>query len=210
MKCCEQQGQPPTDIEAEPATCLRQATAELHRQLDQLTPIRALLGPRVAPAELAVVANGLSRCFAWLDPCLARAERTQGLPAGCRPYQPRSAWLSAPLTIEPRPAEALNDGAYWGARYVVEGSTLGSRLILRRLQEVGHLAPESLEYWRNQVDESVYWPEFRRALNDQLRPPAECQAAVDAARRVFARFIDEFDTMERDSSDREGSLCLVT
>lgn len=208
MQSCEQQElQPPTDIDDEPAGLLRWATAGLHRQLDQRPPLRALLRPGVGPAQLAVVTDAFSRCFAWLDPALASAERKGALPAGCRPYQPRSAWLQPTATIEPQPAEALFGAAYWGARYVAEGSTLGSRVILHRLQSVECLVPGALDYWRYQVDESAYWQAFRRALNDRLVSPAECRVAVAAARSVFGRFIDEFDIRGQPAAVRQGGAC---
>jgi heme oxygenase len=207
QRCEQQELQPPTVIATEPVAHLRQATAELHRELDRLPSLRVLLRPGVTPARLASVADVLSRCFQWLDPGLVAAERLQSLPAGFRRYQPRSAWLRPSVGLMPQPPDLLAGAAYWGARYVVEGSTLGSRVILRQLESDGHPEPESLYYWRCQVAESAHWQSFRDMLNDRLASVHEREAAVSAACKVFRRFITEFHAMERHSATREGDTC---
>jgi heme oxygenase len=205
VQCCEShEVQPPTDITVEAAVDLRQATAALHRELDSLPSLSGLLRPGVTPDQLAAVADALSRCFQWLDPGLAEAERLQSLPTGFRRYQPRSAWLQPAVATGPQPLDVPAGGAYWGARYVVEGSTLGSRLILRQLESAGHLDSASLHYWRCQVAESGHWQGFRKALNDRLASVHERQAAVSAACQVFRRFIHEFHAMDRHSATREA------
>lgn len=126
--------------------------------------------------------DALSCIFAWLDPGLAAAIRDGRFTA--------------------------DRGTVWwcllGARDLVEGSTLGSRLSLYQRESIDCQFLGALDYWGYQVDESAAWQAFRRALNDQLGSSAERQVAVAAARSVFRRSIAAFDTLKRREAVSEG------
>jgi heme oxygenase len=76
--------------------------------------------------------------------------------------------------------------AYWGELYVVEGSALGGRVIARRLRE---LYPQ-LSHTFYAVGENApsNWRRFQSLLDHALPDAASQQAAVEAARRMFAQF----------------------
>jgi heme oxygenase len=76
--------------------------------------------------------------------------------------------------------------AYWGELYVIEGSALGGRVIARRLRE---LYPQ-LSHTFYAVGENApsNWRRFQSLLDHALPDAASQQAAVEAARRMFAQF----------------------
>lgn len=90
------------------------------------------------------------------------------------------------LDLTPLPAPPpipISADGYWGARYVVEGASLGARVLARRLLPLG-LSPERGA--RFVVDESLdraHWPAFLAALEGV--PPAAHPAAIGSAIATF-------------------------
>jgi heme oxygenase (biliverdin-IX-beta and delta-forming) len=78
------------------------------------------------------------------------------------------------------------DAAHWGELYVIEGSALGGRVIVRRLRE---LYPQ-LSHTFYAVGENTpsSWRRFQSLLDDALPDEASQEAAIYAAQRMFARF----------------------
>jgi heme oxygenase len=95
---------------------------------------------------------------------------------------------SAPtVSLTPTLSSAPTEGnAYWGELYVIEGSALGGRVIARRLRE---LYPQ-LSHTFYAVGENApsNWRRFQSLLDHALPDAASQQAAVEAARRMFAQF----------------------
>jgi heme oxygenase len=86
-------------------------------------------------------------------------------------------------TVSSAPTEG---NANWGELYVIEGSALGGRVIARRLRE---LYPQ-LSHTFYAVGENApsNWRRFQSLLDHALPDSASQQAAVEAARRMFAQF----------------------
>ncbi len=82
-------------------------------------------------------------------------------------------------------AAVRNDPAAWGELYVIEGSALGGRVIVRRLRE---LYP-ALSHTFYAVGENApaNWRRFQSLLDDALPDEASQEAAVHAAQRMFSR-----------------------
>ncbi|MGY3232035.1 heme oxygenase [Luteibacter sp. HA06] len=95
---------------------------------------------------------------------------------------------SAPtVSLAPTLSSAPTGGnANWGELYVIEGSALGGRVIARRLRE---LYPQ-LSHTFYAVGENApsNWRRFQSLLDHALPDAASQQAAVEAARRMFAQF----------------------
>jgi heme oxygenase len=90
---------------------------------------------------------------------------------------------SAPtFTADAAPTEA----AYWGELYVIEGSALGGRAIVRRLRELYPALPHQFYAIGESAPSS--WRRFQSLLDDALPDEASQEAAVYAAQRMFARF----------------------
>jgi hypothetical protein len=179
-------------VQGEPAAQLRQATAARHRLLDRLPPLRALIHAGVTPTEVTTCLHAFALCFDWLDRSLVQSEKRLVAPPGCHGYQPRCDWLPALPGESTRPPSLFKDAAYWGARYVVEGSTQGSRLILERLENHADLQAEQLLFWQHQVKAADKWPEFRNSLNQHLVSTDDRDNAAEAANLVFDHFIAAF------------------
>ena len=78
------------------------------------------------------------------------------------------------------------EAAYWGELYVIEGSALGGRVIVRRLRE---LYPQlSHTFYAIGENAPASWRRFQSLLDHALPDEASQEAAVHAAQRMFARF----------------------
>jgi heme oxygenase len=90
-------------------------------------------------------------------------------------------WAAPTLSSAP-----TGGNANWGELYVIEGSALGGRVIARRLRE---LYPQ-LSHTFYAVGENApsNWRRFQSLLDHALPDAASQQAAVEAARRMFAQF----------------------
>lgn len=84
-------------------------------------------------------------------------------------------------------------GTYLGVRYVLEGSTQGAAVILRRLlRNLPEWGTYAFAFWRVQADEAPAW----RALVEKLATlPARgplAEGATAAARQTFAAYLRAF------------------
>lgn len=120
---------------------LREATGDLHQRLEQrFDAVSELADPSKRPATIARYDAFYSSAHASLSPTL---ESVEGLdfPTRSRAWQSARPRLAGEQSVFPQPAdecEAL------GLCYVVEGSTLGGRLILRQLRARGIADPDLL------------------------------------------------------------------
>lgn len=81
--------------------------------------------------------------------------------------------------------DITNKASAFGALYVLEGSTLGGRMIARMLQKKLPLSPDSLQFFNGYGEATgAYWTRFLAALNEQ--PAAD--AVVHCANETFLHF----------------------
>lgn len=122
-------------------TCLRQATGELHQRLEErFDAVAELADPSRRPATIGRYAALYSSAHAMLAAILQRVEGLDFLQRA-RPWRPLRAFSARADDPPAFPVpgdlcEAL------GSFYVVEGSTLGGRIILRELRARGVTEPE--------------------------------------------------------------------
>lgn len=107
------------------------------------------------------------------------------------PTVPPAALRSDGAAPDTDPALAL--GAYLGVRYVLEGSTQGAAVILRRLlRNLPEWGAHAFAFWRVQTDEAPAW----RALAEKLATlPARgplAEGATTAARGTFEVYLRAF------------------
>ena len=178
---------------------IKSRTAGAHRRVEGLLDVdapgfdadawRAMLGALhrvVAPLEAQLTA--LPALRAWLPDWDAR-RRAHLLAAD----------LEA-LGVEPPPALPVarfdSLGAALGAAYVLEGSTLGGRVILARLTpRMGPLLALSDRYHRR-PDAGVAWRTFLQRLNAfGAEHPTRHAACVLAANETFTTFESSFEQM---------------
>ena len=91
---------------------------------------------------------------------------------------------AAPIADESAPTE--RDAAAWGELYVIEGSALGGRVIVRRLREFYPDLPH--HFYAVGENAPASWRRFQSLLDHALADEASQRAAIYAARRMFARF----------------------
>jgi heme oxygenase (biliverdin-IX-beta and delta-forming) len=84
----------------------------------------------------------------------------------------------------------LDDARRWGVLYVLEGSTLGGRLLLDRVASLGITAAHGGAYLAAGERPPRRWHTFVQALARQDAASFDREAALDAARRTFSAASD--------------------
>ena len=164
-------------------TRLRAATGDLHQAIEeQLDIIQRLADPATRSEMIGRFAALYGPAAAVLDAWLADVP---GLGA-CR-AAPLVADLVRTQTLPPFPFSASRAEAL-GMRYVLEGSMLGGRLILRRLAERG-IADRRLSFLDPYGAETgLRWRSFlgvlARELNDDDLIAQACRGAIRAFRHA--------------------------
>lgn len=174
----------------DPVQALRDATEALHAQLDSQLP---LAQPADAMRSLQHYHDHLRVLHGWL---LDLAPHLQRVAWGDGLLQPLCADLAdAGLVGEPAglaaPPVPRDPAHAWGVAYVVEGSQLGGRVLLRRLRQAGVSAP--LRYLQGRgADTGARWNAFLQALRVALASPgqqaAACAGACWAFEDLLARY----------------------
>jgi heme oxygenase len=186
---------PRTSPADSPLARVRVATAARHARLDAQLPIaRAGAGMREYRAHLRLLRDWLLPMHAWTqgfldgpqDPArLARSERLRWLRCDLEELG-ESASPAGPS--EDWPAQA---GAAWrwGAAYVVEGSQLGARVLLKALApRLGDHRPRLLDGGGADAV-SARWRAFRAAFERALASDADVDEACAGAREAFDRIL---------------------
>jgi heme oxygenase len=179
---------------------LREATRDAHEAAEATAGMRLLLGGELDEAGYSALLRAqLSLFRAWEN---ERRDWLAGL-ADWR-YVSRAALIEAdlcgsrfigdsardngasfaatPIADESAPTEA----AFWGELYVIEGSALGGRVIVRRLRELYPDLPH--HFYAVGENAPASWRRFQSLLDHALPDEASQAAAAHAAQRIFARF----------------------
>jgi heme oxygenase len=180
---------------------LRDGTAGLHHQAEKLLNIPSLISDRGSYAETLKRFCGV---YAPLERALGQQNGWEkfGLDLKDRGHAARIAHDLAALRSEPCPCEAPDTFEITsfphalGSLYVMEGSTLGGRIILRHLETqqiniptsamsffAGHGA-ETGSMWRTLVAKLDAFGELN---------PASCHAVQEGAQRTFRAIIAWFE-----------------
>lgn len=153
----------------------------------------SLTSDGLTPQLYLACMRGFAQAYAHVDKVIEDAE-TNDLPVVSESYTNRSQWLNSYLPAE-LPDLALQirlSGAeYYGARYVVEGSTMGAKLILKRLSQPG--LDLDLTFWENQVSMSRGWARYCEDLNLALITEAQRQRALKGACSVYELLLSTFN-----------------
>ena len=182
----------------DPIHALRDATRQLHAQLDRGLPLAQ------ARATLADYARHLVVLRDWqqaLAPWLSRTGRdvssleliARDL-ADCPPcIGGIGGSADAMEPVDLTPVHRADDGSLafcWGMAYVLEGSRLGGQVLSRRLQ--ARLAPHPLRYLGERGADGASWGDTLKALREALATAdarrAGCAGAVAAFQTRLLRF----------------------
>ncbi|MBB5209558.1 biliverdin-producing heme oxygenase [Chiayiivirga flava] len=169
---------------------LRAATRDAHARAEAAPAMAALLTGTLDAHRYRRLLASLHRHFVRWERERGAFLRGAGTAAGwC--YASRAALLADDLQIPAPARSALPDpwpraepAHAWGELYVIEGSTLGARLLARRLRDILPEAPRA--YFSFGSDDPAHWPRFERTLERALADPATHAAAIDGASRAFA------------------------
>ena len=202
---------------------LKLRTDALHRRLDSCTKMRILMSPAldinlyaeilsynavawsVCERPLLSFRSQAGQVPAWFDSALLamsglieQDQETLG-----DPHQPVEKANTEALDIDPSdPAQIA------GLCYVLSGSGLGSRVILKRLQRhqdarIGH----ATAHLRLSAENSRRWPSIVAALDNALADVSSRNAAIRAARSTFELWLR---IMQSDCTALEQGACAVT
>jgi heme oxygenase len=179
------------------ALALRSATRALHHRLDHHPLLAPLLSQDVRIEQYATALCGLFRIVAPLEQVLAdyiarhhpgydyqkrRRAAFLGSDIGQLGYELPAIYSALPII--------RNDAELVGKLYVLEGSTLGGRVIFRQLQKslgIDQMRAGSFFYGHGEHSETM-WQEFWR-FAEPLCPTSDHAKAQQAACDVFATYL---------------------
>lgn len=165
---------------------LRTATARQHALLDSQLPLARegaglpeyLQHLRVLHDWLLQIAPVLRQTH-WADPYLHAVAKDLA-ESGIDPF----AGASAAESYAGRVAAPVDASYAMGVAYVVEGSQLGGRVLLRRLRDAG--VPHSLNYLEGHgATTGAHWMTFLTALRSALSTPRAIASACEGACWAF-------------------------
>ncbi|WP_295456595.1 biliverdin-producing heme oxygenase [uncultured Thiodictyon sp.] len=209
---------PPRSPEPTPSliVALRLATAPIHEAVERLPGMVRLTGPDVTLADYRRYLSTMAQVYGTLEPPLYAAlgalcggpASTRPVTLGLRPKYPvLCADLAAHSLAPPRLARDeqappdLNTAV--GGLYVLEGSTIGGRVVARHLRKcLGDPLPGGgfLDFHGDQA--SAHWKGFGLAL-EGLRAEGlvDAEQVIAGACTVFRRVYALLATMDQAGSD---------
>jgi heme oxygenase (biliverdin-IX-beta and delta-forming) len=167
---------------------LREACAQSHRELDErlgvldlrlLHDYRTFLEINAAaliPLEAALVSAHVERMFPDWD----RRSRSDAILSDFA----RLGGIARPLSAP----EALGSGGILGTMYVLEGSRLGARVLLRRALQSPHIEVLGARAYLDHGVGSDFWQSFNATLEFHGARLSDHRPVVRAARRAFDLF----------------------
>lgn len=176
---------------------LREGTRKLHYQLDHSSLMTSLLNQNCSIAEYDLVMHALYCCYIGVDQVLNESHHLcpAKLPKYVQriPYIEKNIGLLDKCIIECDNTFDLNissQAEYLGMRYVIEGASLGSKVIKHKLSKnsLSQSHPELLSFWQNDKPWNDVWKGFILKLDD-LKTDLEISQAVELAKRTFIHFI---------------------
>jgi len=187
---------------------LRERTRDAHEAVEAAEGMRRLMDGRMDEAGYEVLLAAQRELFrAWEG---ERADWLKGLSSRWL-YASRLASLDIDLAASPfadrvrshpsvgsvrpeggsvpslrSPQSELSEATFWGELYVIEGSTLGARIIVKHLRERFPAHPHS--YYAMGETTPARWRRFQSLLDAELTDDDARHRAVEGADRMFARF----------------------
>ena len=133
-------------------------------------------------------------CGSQADQCGSQADLCGSRFSGDSSCNEVGAVVAGRIAAEAAPTRASSstkaisssEAAAWGELYVIEGSALGGRVIVRRLRELYPQLPH--QFYAVGENAPSHWRRFQSLLDHALVDEASQEAAVHAAQRMFARF----------------------
>lgn len=203
------EGLPSVPLASPARLALRTATAAVHERLHHLPVFAALAAGRIDRADYAAL---LGRLWGFHDPMEAAVARAG--PPGVTPVQWRRAHLLRSdltalglsdvavdrLPLHDAPTERWSPAHAMGALYVIEGSTLGGRILARKLDHLLAGGTAGREFLlAGTGDDHVRWRDLGLALDGCGASPGPRAEMIAAADDTFRRFEAWFSQMPANS-----------
>lgn len=178
---------------------LRAMTGDAHDRVDGAGVMQALMAGHLSSDDYRDLLRALYRLFRCIECDYAQFLRAAS--ARGWHYISRADLLASDLApdipdvaLPPRNPEP-SVAAGWGALYVIEGSTLGARLIRARLRAT---FPDGLplRYFSHAADDPTHWRRFERILERELADPSLHADALVGARATFAAFAHTLESID--------------
>ncbi|NKI36345.1 biliverdin-producing heme oxygenase [Wenzhouxiangella sp. XN79A] len=180
------------------ADTLRHATVDDHRAVEEAELLKSIFRPDFDLDEYALLLGHWACFFCRFDPELALFHSAKYSYIPRLPRVDRDLAYLSGVTRRPRVRSSYDgwlprtDSERLGAIYVLEGSTLGARLICKRLTErFGSHARLCTAYYAMRT---VHWPGFRAFLDAaESDDTVDPDAVVAGARSTFGALRDYMD-----------------
>lgn len=195
---------------------IRERSQVLHDALDQNRVMKQLLAPTISLNDYRSVMIRMHDCLSCIEPALIAFEHSCvdfTEIARMNAYSPRLPLLALDLenlgvsraddvasssielsSIEIAGIKVRSFGAYLGARYVLEGASLGSVFIAHQLHKhCPAITAQASQYWKFQSARVSCWPEFLTTLATLDNNASEQQASIDTALLTFQVYLNFFD-----------------
>ncbi len=174
------------------AVQLKAATTSLHRQLDSHPLVRSLAKGELSKERHHKLLCAFHLAYADIEPSLLAFEKANNVKF---PYAPRLPCLreitgqQVDTVASVAAHKTRSAAAYWGTRYVLDGSCHGAQILLPRIQTQFGTGHPSLNYWKLLASQSRYWPALVEQLNDYHDAGQVHATCLHAAQTTFQSFI---------------------
>jgi heme oxygenase len=178
---------------------LKQATAELHEKVESAFQLQRPLNDRASYSHALAKLRNVHAC---IEGCLKEIDWTDAsIEISAR--MKKSAWIDSdletlghprpPPTVQPRALISSSLGAGLGALYVIEGATLGGRVIYSRANRELSVDPENggRFFYGYGPTTLEMWSRFLHALNGFEADSTIGDEAAESATQTFRLFVQE-------------------
>lgn len=194
---------------------LKQATSPLHRQLDQLPVLKNLLSPTLTAEQYETAMLYFYHCFRQWQPALEQAAKDLNPPAFAHIDNQLDAlakevsnfvYSSASLMSVEQPTTPTIE-AYLGYSYVLTGSQVGARFILKRLQKSALADHYGFDYYHQVSQGTIDINEWKAQLDSLVsQGNFKPQAIIDSAIQCFVQLITCFEQESKLVSNTKKTL----
>jgi len=183
---------------------LRESTAVLHKQLEATPVSIALLSDTVTQQQYVDYLLKMNEVMAFYEkeilpvtaavvPHIEQRKKQHLLLQDLNYFaiQPKHPEV---VTYHPALPEKIGLAFALGYMYVIEGSTLGGRVILKHVSKYINVSENAGASFFNGygADTGVYWKDFLQILTDAATGEAEAAAIIEGAKQAFQSIYDHF------------------
>lgn len=178
---------------------LKRQTDADHERLDEQPLLAALMSPRLRLEEYREVMGRMRSCFEAAEPAIAGQLGVESLSdwhyASKLPHLARDCEVLHSPKTQPGSLSLADRHEALGALYVLFGSSLGGRFIVKNVTRTLSLGETTgAAFYQSALEDLDSWMEFKKRLNEAyLGHNSPVEAVVRGARKCFTLFTDSFE-----------------